>query len=236
MKSQSGLKVAKSRSVALSRKEEVFCDSLVSSLKVPDIIMEPVSYPKGTMLFTEGQAVRGLFAVRSGRVKLFTSSHEGKAIILKIAEAGELLGLPASLSGKPYEVTAEVSESAWVNFIPRKVFLRFLRANPAAFINVAQLLTDRYYVGHEMIQSLGFSRNAPEKMARFFLMWSDNHRSDQDCLRITFTHQEIGELIGVTRETVTRLLGDFKKRNLLTIDGHTFNICNRIELQRLANT
>jgi CRP/FNR family cyclic AMP-dependent transcriptional regulator len=101
---------------------------------------------------------------------------------------------------------------------------------------VAQLLTDSHYASHEVIQSLGLSRSASEKLARFFLGWSANHARGQDRLRIALTHQEIGEMIGVSRETVTRLLTAFKKRNLLTVKGATVNICNRGALQNLAGT
>jgi CRP/FNR family transcriptional regulator, cyclic AMP receptor protein len=110
MGSPYGLKIVQSCSAPLSRKGEAFCDSLASSLKVLDTIIPPVAYSKGAVLLMEGQTPSGIFAVCSGQVKLSTASLEGKAIILKIAEAGELLGLPATLSGIPYEVTTEVSE------------------------------------------------------------------------------------------------------------------------------
>jgi CRP/FNR family cyclic AMP-dependent transcriptional regulator len=155
---------------------------------VLDTTTPPVGYPKGPILFMEGQPARGIFAVCSGRVKISTSSVEGKLIILKVAEVGELIALPAILSGKPYEVTAVVSEQAWVNFIPRGLFLRFLRANPQAVVQVAQLLTDSHYAGHEVIQSLALSRSAPERLARFFLDWSTNHTRGQDRLRIASCH------------------------------------------------
>ncbi len=131
-------------------------------------------------------------------------------------------------------MTAEVSEQARVNFIPRAAFLRFLHANPGAVIQVAQLLTDSHFAGHEVIQSLGLSRSASEKLARFFLGGSANHAHGQDRLRIALTHEEIGEMIGVSRETVTRLLTAYKKRNVLTGNGATVNICNRSALQSLA--
>jgi CRP/FNR family transcriptional regulator len=200
---------------------------------VLDTIIPPVAYPKGAVLFMEGQTASGIFAVCSGQVKLSTSSLEGKAMILRIAEAGELLGLPATLSGRPYEVTAEVSEQARVNFIPRAAFLRFL-SHPEAVIQVAQLLADSHYAEHEVIQSLGLSRSASEKLARFFLGWSASHAHGQNHLRIALTQEEIGEVIGVSRETVTRLLTAFNKRNLLTVKGSTVNICNRAALQSLA--
>jgi CRP/FNR family cyclic AMP-dependent transcriptional regulator len=211
-------------------------DFLTSRLKVLDATIPPIGYPRGAVLFMEGQTAFGIFAVCSGQVKLSLSSLEGKSIILRIAEAGELIGLPATLSGKPYEVTAEVLQPAWINFIPRQAFLRFLRLNPAAVYQVAQLLTDSHYAGHEVIQLLGLSHSAPERLARFVLGWSANHARGRDLLRIALTHEEIGEMVGVTRETVTRILTAFKKRNLLTIKGATVTICNRAALQSLAGT
>jgi CRP/FNR family transcriptional regulator len=233
MGSRYGLKIIQNPSASLARQGELFCGSLASSLTVLDTIIPPVAYPKGAVLFMEGQTASGIFAVCSGQVKLSTSSLEGKAMILRIAEAGELLGLPATLSGRPYEVTAEVSEQARVNFIPRAAFLRFL-SHPEAVIQVAQLLADSHYAEHEVIQSLGLSRSASEKLARFFLGWSANHAQGQNHLRIPLTQEEIGEVIGVSRETVTRLLTAFNKRNLLTVKGSTINICNRAALQSLA--
>jgi CRP/FNR family cyclic AMP-dependent transcriptional regulator len=205
------------------------------SSKALDVITSPVTYPKGAVLFVEGQAAHGIFAVYSGRVKLSTCSFDGKAIILKIAEAGELVGLPATLSGKPYEVTAEVSEPARVNFIRRAAFLEFLRGNGEAVVNVARLLAISYYEGHRLIQSLGHARSASEKLARFFIDWSAHHARGQDRLCITLTHQEIGEMIGISRETVSRQLSALKKRNLLTVRGATVTIRNRVALQGLAS-
>lgn len=234
MKSQCELGIARSGSALHTRKEGAFCGALAGSLSSLDVMTAPLVHPKGAVLFMEGQAADGLFALCSGQVKLFTSSLGGKVIILRIAEAGELLGLPATISGKPYEMTAEVSEPARVNFIPRESFLRFMRGNPEAVIQVAQLLTHRHYEGHQLIQSLVLSRTASEKLARFLLGWSANHARGQDSFQITLTQDEMGEMMGMSRETVTRVLSAFKKKNLVTVKGATFTINNRAELQSLA--
>ncbi len=206
MRSHYGLEIVESRSDSLARHGEVVSHALVDSLKALAIIAPPVAYPKGAVLFMEGQSGRGVFAVCSGQVKVSTSSLGGKTMILKIAGAGDLLGLPSTLSGKPYEVTAEVSHPARVDFIPRTMFLLFVRANPEALIQVTQLLTDNHYAGHRVIQSLGLSHSAAGKLAQFILGWSTDHARGQDRLQIPLTQDEIGEMIGVTRETVTRML------------------------------
>ena len=77
-----------------------------------------ISYP--AILFVEGQEARGVFVICNGRIKLSASSADGKSLILRIAEPGEVVGLPGTISGKPYEVTAEALEPIQANFIPRE--------------------------------------------------------------------------------------------------------------------
>jgi biotin operon repressor len=103
-------------------------------------------------------------------------------------------------------------------------------------MQVAQILTDGHYAGHEVIRSLGLSRSACEKLVRFLLGWSAHHTHGQDRLWIALTQEEIGEMIGVSRETVTRLLIVFRNKKVLTIDGFSVNIRNRAALQVLAGT
>ena len=97
-------------------------------------------YPKNSLLFVEGEEPRGVFILCSGRVKLTTSSTDGKRLILKIVEAGEVLGLSAAILDRPYEVTAETIQPSQVNFIKRDDFLKFLASYSEAAINTAALV------------------------------------------------------------------------------------------------
>ena len=87
------------------------------------------TYPEGAVIFVEGQLARGVHVVCRGRVKLMASNKEGKTFILKIAEAGEILGLHSVVMGMPYELTAETLEPCQLAFIAREDFLRFLKAH-----------------------------------------------------------------------------------------------------------
>ena len=115
----------------------------------------------------EGQAARGVFILCVGHVKLSTSAGDGRTLILHIAEPGDLLGLPATISGRAYEVTADVMEPAQANFISHGEFLNFLRDHGEAALRVAQELSEKL--------SVGFCRNAHHwpvvfgkgKLARF---------------------------------------------------------------------
>ena len=88
------------------RGEHLFCNLSPQAAQRLNDIKSTAVYPKGAMLFIEGQQPRGIFILCSGKVKLSTSSREGKTIITKISDSGDVLGLNAVISNRPYEVTA----------------------------------------------------------------------------------------------------------------------------------
>src|ERR1035437_9225018 len=120
--------------------DRLFCDLPASALELIETIKYATAYPKGAVLVVEGQAPRGIFVLCKGRVKLSICSTDGKTLILKIAEPGEVLGLSATVSGKPYELTAETVDPCQVNFVKREDFLRFLKEHSDACLRVAEQL------------------------------------------------------------------------------------------------
>ena len=127
------------------REEHLFCNLSTSAVQKLNEIKSTAIYPKSAMLFIEGQQPRGVFVLCAGRAKLFTSSTEGKTIITKVSEAGDVLGLNATISSRPYEVTAEMVEPGQANFIARDAFLQFLREHGEVALRVAEQLSRNYY-------------------------------------------------------------------------------------------
>lgn len=219
------------------REERLFCNLPEAATKALVAITSSAAYPKGATLFVEGQPARGVFILCNGRVKLSTSSADGKTLILRIAEPGEVLGLPASVTGTCYELTADVIEPAQANFIPRNDFLNFLKENGEAALRVAQQLGETYHSAISEMRTIGLSHSAGEKLARFLLEWASNYPEDKGQVRIklTLTHEEIAQMIGSSRETVTRLLADFRKKQLLQVTGSTLLIKNKAALESIIN-
>ena len=91
-------------------------------------------------------------------------------------------------------------------------------------------------IAYEVIRSIGLSHSASEKLARLLLQWSADGQAinGQVRLKLALTHEEIAQLIGTSRETVTRMLGDFRKKRILELTGSTLLIHNLAELERLA--
>ncbi|HYL91816.1 MAG TPA: Crp/Fnr family transcriptional regulator [Alphaproteobacteria bacterium] len=196
-------------------------------------------YPKGALLCLEGQPPRGVFILCSGRAKLSTTSAEGKTIILRVAEPGEVLGLTAVVSHSPYEATAETLEPTQANFIPQADFIRFLEDNPEIGAKVTQQLTHNCKSAYEEIRSLGLSASVPEKLARLLLRWSDHpvktaNGTNEIMLRVTLTQEEIAQLVGTSRETVSRVLSDFKKKGWLRVRGTSWAILNKPALRKMV--
>src|SRR3974390_882674 len=219
------------------REERLFCNLTEAGIKSLAAITSSASYPKGATLFVEGQPARGVFILCNGRVKLSTSSADGKTLILRIAEPGEVLGLPATVTGTCYELTADVIEPAQANFISRSEFLNFLKENGEAALRVAQQLGETYHAAVSEMRTIGLSHSAGEKLARFLLEWAANYPEEKGQIRIklTLTHEEIAQMIGSSRETVTRLLADFRKKQLLQVMGSTLIIKNKAALESIIS-
>ena len=220
------------------REEHLFCNLPSAALQKLNEIKSTAVYPKSAMLFIEGQQPRGVFVLCAGKVKLSTSSKEGKTIITKLSDAGDVLGLNATVSNRPYEVTAEMVEPGQANFIPRDSFLQFLREHGEVAVRVAEQLSRNYYTAYEEIKTLGLTSSPGEKFAKLLLSWSSDSKdaSNGSPVRLTLTHEEIAEMIGTTRETVSRLFAEFKKKQLVQLKGSMLLIRNRPALERMVDS
>jgi CRP/FNR family cyclic AMP-dependent transcriptional regulator len=220
------------------REEHLFCNLPAESVQKLNDIKSTAVYPKSAMLFIEGQQPRGVFVLCAGKVKLSTSPRQGKTIITKLSDAGDVLGLNATISNRPYEVTAEMVEPGQANFIARDAFLQFLREHGEVAVRVAEQLSRNYYTAYEEIRTLGLSASPTGKFAKLLLSWTtdSNGTAKGSQLRLTLTHEEIAEMIGTTRETVSRLFSDFKKKQLLQVKGTTLTIRNKPALERMVES
>jgi CRP/FNR family cyclic AMP-dependent transcriptional regulator len=236
MHSPYGLEIVERCAGCRRDEPHAFCRLPESSLRALEAVKYTTLYPRGALLFVEGQPGRGVYVLCSGRVKLSATSSDARVIITRIARAGEILGLCATLSGGPYEVTAETLEPSQVNFVRAADFTRFLATNAEAALRAAEQLGRNYSAALEQVRLLGLSHSAAAKLARFLLeVEGSNGRAPADRLRLALTHEEIGQLIGASRETVTRLFSEFKQENLIQVKGAVLQLNNRPALEALAN-
>jgi len=242
MHSPYGLEIVERCEGCRQRETRSFCNLPESALRAFDAVKFSTLYPKGALPFVEGQPARGVYVLCSGRVKLSASSGDARVIITRIVRAGEVLGLCAVLSDAPYEVTAETLEPCQVNFIKREEFLCFLAVHGEASLRVAQQLGSNYRAALEQVRMLGLSNSAAGKLARFLLEvggqgsnGNSNGKAHGERLTLALTHEEIGQLIGASRETVTRIFSEFKHERFIEVKGTSLLLNDRRALEALAN-
>ncbi len=215
----------------------VFCQGSCGIPGALEKFSRTVSYPAGARLFVEGELPEGVLLLSRGRAKLTISSRHGKSL-MRICSPGEIPGLSAVLSGNAYEASAEMLDSGLVNFIERAPFLDLLMREAQVSLYVAQLLSREYQVVHEQVRMLALSASVAEKMARLLLDWCQGHgkvTAQGTHLKISLTHSEMAQMIGVTRETVTRLLSEFKHRQIIQLHGSSLIISDRTALESIVN-
>src|SRR5215475_1423574 len=179
-----GLPITENCVVPKLRHSVFFGDLPKQSVEDLDKIKFANTFPAGAVLFVEGQSPRGIYVIRSGRVKLTTTSRDGKTLILRIAEPGEVLGLHGTVAGKPYELTAETLQPCQLDFVKRDDFLKFLQVHGDACLNAAQHLSQNCQSAYEMIRSLGLSHSVSEKLARLLLEWAEDGEQTREGVRI----------------------------------------------------
>ena len=194
-----------------------------------------LAYPAGATLFVEGQTCRGVYILCKGRVKLLATSSDVQTLILKIAQPGEVLGLNATISGMSHETTAETGQLCQLNFVKRDDFLKFLTEHGDACMHAAIHLSRECQQAYHQLRSFVTS-SASNRIARLMLDWSndDSGMVTSHGIKVALTHDEIGQIIGMSRETVTRTLASFRKHHIAQLHGSTLLIQNKPAIQRLA--
>jgi CRP/FNR family transcriptional regulator, cyclic AMP receptor protein len=216
MKSPYGLPCIESCSSCKLRSDDFFCTLSEDSLRAFNQITHAAGFPGGAAIFTEGQAPQGIFMLCRGQAKLSTTSREGKTFILRIAKPGEVLGLHSIITGKPYELTAETTQPSQLDFVSREDFLRFLNDHGDACLRAAQHIGRDCQSAYDVIRTIGLSNSISGRVAKFLLESATDGMVKNGTVTVgmSLTHEELSQLMGTSRESITRTLADFRKKNL----------------------
>jgi CRP/FNR family transcriptional regulator, cyclic AMP receptor protein len=196
------------------------------------------TYKSGTVLFREGQEVRGVYLVRTGSVKLSVSSAQGKVIVLRVARPGDWVGLSSALKNHPQESSAETISQSRLTFLSLSAFTAAMATRSEFNQSVLAALNHDLLETIALIRMVLLSKSAEEKLARLLIKWCDDSGvREPDGIRIehTFTQYQIAEMISVSRETVTRILSDFSRRGVIRLESDSFLISSRSSLASLVS-
>jgi CRP/FNR family transcriptional regulator, cyclic AMP receptor protein len=231
-----GMEIADDCATCPMRKEGYFCQMAPETLADFQKMKFTSLYPAGAVLFVEGQMPRGVYMLCKGRVKLTMASPSGKTVIVRVVEAGELLGLHSAVSGGPHEVTAETLQPCQLDFIRGDDFKKLWHEHGDASINAMQQFSNYYRGACHQIRYLGLTPSATEKMACFLLESAVHGQQTPKGIRfnLSLTHEEIAQVVGVTRETVTRALTELRSKMFISTKGPSVLIRNKPALEAMV--
>lgn len=202
-----------------------------------------ISLKKRDLLFEAGDPSRTAFIVAEGCIKLYQLSPSGKEIILWFSFPGEVFGVAELLQGAEREIFAEANVDSKVYCISQKNFLDFLRTHPEAAMRAIGILSARVRTLGSTLVDLA-TDDVQTRLARFLLRYAaiktyrpctNSLTDDEICVNIPFTHQDIANLIGASRQTVTSTLAGLRRRGAISnIDRH-IHIVEPKQLRRLLD-
>ena len=215
--------------------ESCFCH-VVEYLKNPRSLGRPLSYPKGVTLFREGESPQGLFVVCWGRVKLFVSGSNGRSVISKIAGSGDALGLSDLLLEQPYAMSAETLEPVQVKFLFHGELMGLMQTHGEIGRHTAKYLSRNLRSSHQQLVRIAITQNPQSKLIDLLFDLAGGAGltlTNGSRFYLPLTHQQIGDLLGITRETVCRLLGELRKAELIQVKGTSVNLQDISGLKKL---
>lgn len=201
-----------------------------------DAISAPVEYPSGATFMRQGDSPTRVRILCDGRAKISTSSQDGKILLLNIASTGTILGLVSAVRRIKYETTAEAYGRCVVDEIPYQDFLDFLFRHRNASWQVMQMLAAE---NHDLLvnaRRVALSGTVAGNVAKLLLDWGTTvtEIDGKKHFNMVLTHQEIAEMVGTTRETVTRTLANFRQHGWIRIHGASVEILQREKMKHIS--
>jgi CRP-like cAMP-binding protein len=201
-----------------------------------DRLKKNVRYKKGENLFHEAAQAFGLYLILSGHVKLYKTGIDGKQQILRIGGPGDILGYRSLFQDAPYHVSAEALEDSEICCMDAKAILPFLEKNPKLTLALLKRLVEDLVAAEELATSIA-QRPVRERMAKLLLMLQKSFgrlTGKGALIGIQLSREEIGEMIGISRETATRFLSEFKREKLIDVKDREITVLPSENLARIA--
>jgi len=194
------------------------------------------TFHKGSLIFHEGNYPVGLYAIFSGKVKIYKTAETGKDYILRLAKEGEILGYRSILTNQKYEVSAVALEDTHLCFIPAESFMTALKSSTKLSTGIIDLLANELKNTEDKLAEM-VQKTVKERTAEMVLMLRRFYGLEENGVTInaTLAREELANLVGTATETLIRMLSEFKENKVLELKGKKITILNLRLLQDLAN-
>ncbi len=214
------------------RAQRPFCDLSPEALAAFDALGASIAVPRDAILFEQEAPAASVLVICEGQVKLSCSSRDGRTLLLRVARAGDVLGLSAALACTPHEVTARALVPTKLKSIRRDHLLAFLNRHGEASMHAAEAVSGEYRSVFLDARRLALAPSAGGRLASVLLELEEAAAVKPGLPFImALTHEDLASYAGIARETVTRTLGGWRRGRLIQVRGASMRI---LAPQRLA--
>ncbi|MDN5205060.1 Crp/Fnr family transcriptional regulator [Fulvivirgaceae bacterium BMA10] len=208
--------------------------SLPSKINKLRTYFESTFYKQGQVVFNESNTPRGLYYIESGKVKIYKYGSDGKEQIIRIAKPGDFLGYRELLTNTRYTVSASILEDAVLAFVPKEDFNNLLREDADFTTFFTQLLSRDLAEAEEKMVALAY-KPVRGRLAETLLELDKVFENENKKNLISLSREDLANIIGTAKETVIRLLSEFKSEKLININGRTIRVVDPNGLLRINN-
>lgn len=211
---------------------DLFEDLPAEQLDAVARIAKLQTYTKGDPIFFEGDRCPGFFVVKSGRVKVYKTSPDGKEQILHWFAAGDRFAEVPAFDGGCYPASAAALEATELLLFPNEALLELLQAQPTLAFNLLAALARHLRRFAQLIDTLSL-KEVPSRLAGYLLRLSDRN-DGADLVELDLSKGQLAAFLGTIPETLSRTFAKLSQRQILELEGNRVKLCDRDRLQRLA--
>lgn len=214
----------------------IFHDLDKQSLDKVGSMAKERNIPKKEIIYRPEDENETMFILKKGRVRIFKLSADGKMITLAILKDGDIFGAMSVIKGGVLSAYAETLDDSYICAIQQEDFVKLIKGMPQLALGLIEKINDRLKEAEDRIEDLVF-RGVPGRIASILLKLTEQFgKSKPEGTQISFkiTHQELADMVGATRETVTVILNDFRNDKIITIDEKYITILDEDTLKEWA--
>ncbi len=205
--------------------------------ELQEIIFNKITetYKRGSIVYQEGNRMKGFYCVQSGIIKIYQTGFDGKEQIVRFAKPGDIIGYRSVVSNEPACTTTEVLEESVLCHIPTEILLNLVKTNGNFAVELMKLTCKELGEANSYITDIA-QKTVKERLAEILLHLDDEFGEDsQGVLNISLTREELSNIVGTATESIIRLLSEFKSHGQIEINGRKIKILDKPGLKYIAN-
>ena len=193
------------------------------------------TYKRGSIIYQEGNRMKGFYCVQSGIIKIYQTGFDGKEQIIRFAKPGDIIGYRSVVSNEPACTTTEVIEESVLCHIPTEILLSLVKNNGNFAVELMKLTCKELGEANSYITDIA-QKTVKERLAEILIHLDDEFGEDaQGILKISLTREELSNIVGTATESIIRLLSEFKNKGYIEINGRKIKILDKPGLKYIAN-